>query len=171
MDSFSLSGRKNAEQRVVWQITFDYKRIIWKLCRRMVSVWICVYKLSRNAIACLHKKSVKCTSYSIQPQEPFPTRMHSSRMRTGRTLTVFRWRPPRKNWRPPENLEDPPKNWTTPQKFGGTPLKIWRNPPENLEEPPLWTEWMTDACENITLAKTSFRPVTSISGTEQGGCY
>ena len=73
MGSFSSSGRENAEQRVVWQIRFDYKRIIWKLCRRMVSVWICVYKLSRNAIACLHKKSVKCTSYSIQPQEPFPT--------------------------------------------------------------------------------------------------
>ena len=25
--------------------------------------------------------------------------------------------------------------------------------------PPLWTEWMTDRCKNITLAKTSFRPV------------
>ena len=24
---------------------------------------------------------------------------------------------------------------------------------------PLWTEWMTDRCKNITLAKTSFRPV------------
>ena len=36
--------------------------------------------------------------------------MHSSRMRTGRTLTIF------------QKLE-------TPQKFGGTP-------PENLEEPP-----------------------------------
>ena len=31
-------------------------------------------------------------------------------MRTGRTLTVFRWRPPH------ENLENPPR------KFGGTPL-------------------------------------------------
>ena len=44
------------------------------------------------------------------------TKMHSSRMRTGRTLTVFRWRTP-----PPENLEEPP-----PKK----------DPPENLEEPP-----------------------------------
>ena len=25
--------------------------------------------------------------------------------------------------------------------------------------PPPWTEWMTDRCKNITLAKTSFRPV------------
>ena len=25
--------------------------------------------------------------------------------------------------------------------------------------PPLWTEWMTDRCKNITLAQTSFRPV------------
>ena len=77
--------------------------------------------------------------------------MHSSRMRTGRTLTVFRWRSP------PENLEDPPKNWRTPQKFGGTPpekletsLKNWRPLPVNR---------ITHACENITLAKTSFRPV------------
>ena len=68
------------------------------------------------------------------------TRMHSSRMRTGRTLTVFRCRPPRKFggtpppkiWRPPENLETPPR------KFGGTP------PSENLETPPPpWTESQT----------------------------
>ena len=71
----------------------------------------------------------------------FCTRVHSSRMRTGRTLTVFRWRsPPSKNWRPP-----------APRKFGGTPS------PENLETPPV--DRITDACKNITLAKTSFRPV------------
>ena len=90
-------------------------------------------------------------------------------MRTGRTLTVFR-----KLETPPENLEQapPPKIWsrhpprkfragTPPPKFGaGTP------PPENLEQaPPPNLEQapppcgQTHACENITLAKTSFRPV------------
>ena len=29
----------------------------------------------------------------------------------------------------------------------------------SLENPPLWTEWMTDTCKNITLATTSLRPV------------
>ena len=27
------------------------------------------------------------------------------------------------------------------------------------QTPPLWTEWMTDRCENMTLATTSLRPV------------
>ena len=72
-------------------------------------------------------------------------------MRTGRTLTVFQ-----KSETPPENLEQAP-----PRKFGaGTP-------PENLEQAPppkIWSRHpppcgQTHACENITLAKTSFRPV------------
>ena len=108
------------------------------------------------------------------------TRMHSSRMRTGRTLTVFR------------KLETPPKIWSRhppkkiwsrhpPRKFGaGTPPKIWSRPPrkfgagtppQNLEQapprkygadtPPV--DRMTHASENITLAKTSFRPVINDS--------
>ena len=32
--------------------------------------------------------------------------------------------------------------------------------PGQVLPPPPWTEWMTDRCKNITLAKTSFRPVT-----------
>ena len=68
------------------------------------------------------------------------TRMHSS---TGRTLTIFQClETPRKNWRPPRKIGDPLKNWRHPEK---------------LETPPV--NRMTDACENITLAKTSFRPV------------
>ena len=67
--------------------------------------------------------------------------MHSSRMRTGRTLTVFRKleTPPKKIWSrhpprkfgadtpsPPENLEQtppPPKIWSRhpPPKFGAYP--------------------------------------------------
>ena len=125
--------------------------------------------------------------------------MHSSRMRTGRTLTVFQGRRP-----PPENLEEPPlKIWRyPPRKFGGTPPK--KTPPENLEVPPkkrhnptppkkylevppqkktppqkrhppeIWryppkktppkkrhppVNRITHTCKNITLAKTSFRPV------------
>ena len=93
------------------------------------------------------------------------TRMHSSRMRTGRTVTVF--------WK----LEEPPPGPDPPQKIWSrhppSPPKIWSRhthpSPENLEQtpppkiwsrhPPLWTEFMTHACENITLAETSFRPV------------
>ena len=81
-----------------------------------------------------------CTSvclFNFPLNHIYLTRMHSSRMRTGRTLTVFQWRTPTKKYPPPEKISPPKKN---------TP-------------PPLWTEWMTDACENITLAKTSFRPV------------
>ena len=95
----------------------------------------------------------------------FQTRMHSSRMSTGRTLTVFRWRPPPKIWRnpppkktPPKNLEEPPQK-ETPPKIWKPPLKIWRNPPRKFGgtlPPPCG---QTHACENITLAKTSFRPV------------
>ena len=103
-------------------------------------------------------------------------------MRTSRTLTVFRWRTP------PENLEDPPKKYP-PRKFGGTPKKYpppesleeppqKNTPPENLEEPPQKNtppkfggtppkipppvNRMTDRCKNITLAKTSFRPVNMV---------
>ena len=64
------------------------------------------------------------------------TRMHSSRMRTGQTLTVFQLETPKKlenppkNWRPPEKIGDPLKNWRPPKKIGDTPT------PEKLENPP-----------------------------------
>ena len=101
---------------------------------------------------CTVAVAAQCEHFQRQHYEKHKnTRMHSSRMHTGRTLTVFRWRaPPPKIWRkPPEKLEEPPL--------------------ENLEEPPpppLWTEWMTDACENITLTKTSFRPVIIAAGLQ-----
>ena len=75
--------------------------------------------------------------------------MHSSRMRTGRTLTVFR-----KIGDPPEKLETPPEKLETPRKLQpppGTDLQGMLGYPP----PPR----QTHACENITLAKTSFRPV------------
>ena len=73
--------------------------------------------------------------------------MHSSRMRTGRTLTVF----------PPS----PQKKLETPRKFGDhPPPENWRHPPPDQTTHPPWTEFLTHACENITLAKTSFRLVT-----------
>ena len=81
------------------------------------------------------------------------TRMHSSRMRTGRMVTVFR-----KLEDPPENLEQapPPKIWsrhhpprkfgadTPPRKFGAdTPPKIWsRHPPRKFgagTPPKIWS--------------------------------
>ena len=100
------------------------------------------------------------------------TRMHSSRMRTGRTLTVFRKleEPP-----PPENLEQtpPPEIWSRhPPKIWSrhtTPPKIWsRHPPPRKfgadtpsprDQTPPPVNRMTDRCKNITLAKTSFRLV------------
>ena len=77
------------------------------------------------------------------------TRMHSSRMRTGRTLTVFRWRDPPspKIWRnpPPKIWRTPPKIWRNPPPkiWRNPPPKIWRNPPWKFggtPPPPLWTE-------------------------------
>ena len=79
------------------------------------------------------------------------TRMHSSRMRTGRSLTVSEggvvvlakiWRhhsPPPKSWRPPRKIGDlsPPKNWR-PTRDQTTPPPVDR---------------ITDACKNITLAQ------------------
>ena len=129
--------------------------------------------------------------------------MHSSRMRTGRTLTVFRCLvpggcipkesrnqkkfPPPKNWGVPLNPpQPPPQNWRPPEKLE-TPLGPDQTPGTDLQGmlgyppgtdlqgmlgyPPRLTCkacWdtqpppvgrMTHACENITLAKTSFRPV------------
>ena len=61
--------------------------------------------------------------------------MHSSRMRTGRTLTVFRWRTPPKIWRNPPKKTPPKKFGATPPKKDTSPPKIWRNPPK--KRPPL----------------------------------
>ena len=95
-------------------------------------------------------------------------------MRTSRTLTVFQLETPprkigapRKIGDPPEKLETPPEKLKTPPgKIGDTPPpKYWRHPPlEKLETPPKnWrpptVDRITDACKNITLAKTSFQPV------------
>ena len=77
------------------------------------------------------------------------TRMHSSRMSSGQMLTVIPVETPRKIGEPPQKLE-------TPQDQ--TPPKNWRPPPG--PDPPV--DRMTHACENITLAKTSFRPVTNL---------
>ena len=75
-------------------------------------------------------------------------------MRTGRTLTVFQWRTPPKI--PPKNLEEPPQK-IPPQKY---PL------PKKDTPPPV--DRMTHASENITLAKTSFRPVIKLNRYKKG---
>ena len=64
------------------------------------------------------------------------TRMHSSRMRTARSLTVSRI------IRLGGGLPNPPVLWM-------------RTSPTSPPYPP-WTEGMTQACENITLPQTSF---------------
>ena len=64
---------------------------------------------------------------------------------------------PPKNWRtPPEKLETPRRNWRPPGTRPEPPPKKLENPPSDQTRPPCG---QTDACENITLAKTSFRPV------------
>ena len=114
--------------------------------------------------ACLVPGGGRCIPASTEADTPMnritdtcETRMHSSRMCTGRTLTVFWWRsPPQKI--PPAQKIPPQKNTppTTP------PKKYPPKPPPKLEQnlertPP--PRGQTHACENITLAKTSFRPV------------
>ena len=51
---------------------------------------------------------------------------------------------------PPDHPTPPP---TTPDHT----LPRTKHPPGL--SPPLWKEWMTDRCRNITLATTSLRPV------------
>ena len=99
----------------------------------------------------------RCCGFRFKPRE-------NKNIYNGRMLTVFRRRPP-----PPENLEESPprKIGDHPPKFGEPPQKIWRNPPRKFGGPsPIPgpdtlppVNRITHACENITLAKTSFRPV------------
>ena len=78
-------------------------------------------------------------------EKKFNTRMHSSRIRTGRALTVLGGGA---GWCIPEEFflgggkklkKKRKKNLETPlRKFGGSPPN-WRPPPENLEDPPkIW---------------------------------
>ena len=93
--------------------------------------------------------------------------MHSSRMRTGRTLTVFRGRtpPPKKKiWKNPPSRQEPPPppgrpplQADPPSPPGRPPLQADTPPPGRPPPPPV--NRITDTCKNITLAKTSFRPV------------
>ena len=85
-----------------------------------------------------------CRSQGHRKWKLLITRMHSSRMRTGRALTVSRGgmtSSPPKNQAPPtpRKIRHPPKNTppknTPPEKSGTTPLKN--------QAPPLWTEWQT----------------------------
>ena len=83
--------------------------------------------------------------------------MHSSRMRTGRALTVSRGGggclPGRGV---PAGGGGACQGGCLP---GGGPDQA---PPGNLEQAPPPVNRMTDRCKNITLAKTSFRPVINI---------
>ena len=90
-------------------------------------------------------------------------------MRTGRTLTVF-WRetPPKIGDPPPQKLYTPQDQTPPPKKIGDPPKKIGDPPGTDLQgmlaypptPPPV--NRMTNWGKNITLAKTSFRPVKII---------
>ena len=92
------------------------------------------------------------TNYHNTDKKHPQTRMHSSRMRTGRALTVsgggcipegFFWgkeiekKMKKKIWRnPPENLRHPPENLRPPRKFE-TPPKNFRPPGTRPGTPPV----------------------------------
>ena len=78
-----------------------------------------------------------------------PTRMHSSRMRTARSLTVSRRiprTPPYPPWEactPPRSMHAPRKH-TPPGEACTPPQRHTHTPPGNTHAPP-WTEWQTGA--------------------------
>ena len=78
--------------------------------------------------------------------------MHSSRMRTGRSLTVCRSLLPGGV----SALGGVCSGGGLPGQGGG-----WY-PSMHWGRPHLWTKWMTDRCKNITLATTSLQLVTSM---------
>ena len=113
-------------------------------------------KRQTNAIQLHLKKIFKVCVWTLERVVALTTRMHSSRMRTGRTLTVFRWRapPPPKKRHPPRKFggTTPPKK-TPPRKFGGTPPSPGKIRAKSRAPPP--PRGQTHACENITLVKIS----------------
>ena len=120
----------------VAQCHFSWKKIVGE--KKQASHKKIHYKNCLNKFYFSH---FICIRIDNQRNLHLKTRMHSSRMRTGRTLTVF------------QKLEHPPPG-PDPPKFGAdTPPKIWSRHPPPVNR-------ITHACENITLAKTSFRPVT-----------
>ena len=94
-----------------------------------------------------------------------PKKRHPPPKFGGTPPAKFGGTPPENLEDPPENLEDPPWKFggippkKTPPKFGGPPHSPPPPPPQKFGEPPHPVDRITDACKNITLAKTSFRPV------------
>ena len=120
--------------------------IVGKLAVLIILNWI-----SKNAPFLMFKNFVVFFCLYQNCVIKFRTRMHSSRMHTGRMLTIFRGRtsPPHPSHPlpPPKNLEEPPSKKDTPPKIWRNPPqkktpspKIWRNPPKKtppkFEEPP-----------------------------------
>ena len=76
------------------------------------------------------------------------TRMHSSRMRTARSLTVSRRIP----CTPPQQPHPPPATTHTPVATTHAPSATMHAPPRNHQPcTPPSVDRITDACENITL--------------------
>ena len=76
-----------------------------------------------------------------------------------------RCRPP--GCRPPPPGSRPHTSWIqTPSIF---PVHVWKPTPfsqymlESQPPPPLWTEWLTDRCKNITFPQLLLRVVTKFS--------
>ena len=93
--------------------------------------------------------------------------MHSSRMRTGRTLTVFRGRTPPPTRQTPPPADTPPPLADTPPPLADIPPPLADTPPPladtpSRQTPPPPVNRITHTCKNITLAKTSFRPVMNV---------
>ena len=120
----------------------DRLLVYGSLFRHTWKLWVFEHR-AQIVYIIINTTSPPTVTESFQKQECIPVRM-----RTGRTLTVFRWRPPPQNleepppkiWRPPENLEEPPtKIGDTPQKLETPPpppKKNWRPPGSRTRHPP-----------------------------------
>ena len=104
-----------------------------------------------NTFTCCHETHFFDTIFRCRHnwvQSPFhddtkimKTIMHSSRMRTARSLTYGGGSP----WQRPPGTETP---WTETPWDGDSPGQ--RPPRDRDRDSPLWTEWLTDRCKNIT---------------------
>ena len=89
------------------------------------------------------------TPWTRYPQDQAPPEQAPPRSRPNRDQT-----PPKQAQTPPDTPRDqaPTWNWHTSPPEQAPPGPD--TPPE--QEPPLWTEFLTHSCKNITLPQTSF---------------
>ena len=116
----NVTGHILYEPHLIWKLVIEFSKPLGS-------------KVFRNHPTRIGSKKNKCHSRPIRVLTElidinnfdFLTRMHSSRMRTARTLTGWRTPP---GWRTPQDGEPPPD---------GEPSPGWRTPPPDGELPPV----------------------------------